>query len=156
MTLPLDIPELVQHESRIPIVTFVVWGVPIPKGSMRAVQGPHQRFPIVKADNSRTRPWQALITDAAHQTGTETFPCPVVVRLRFTMPRPKSRPKRDRWPDRKPDLDKLIRAALDGLKGPVYRDDAQVVRVEAEKVYVGYPTALREPGMVVEVQAVTS
>lgn len=35
----------------------------------------------------------------------------------------------------KPDLDKIVRAVLDACTGVVWRDDAQVYWVEAEKVY---------------------
>ena len=34
-----------------------------------------------------------------------------------------------------PDLDKLIRAVLDGLTGVAYEDDGQVVQIEAQKLY---------------------
>jgi Holliday junction resolvase RusA-like endonuclease len=34
-----------------------------------------------------------------------------------------------------PDLDKLIRAVLDGLTGVAYKDDGQVVRITAVKIY---------------------
>ena len=35
----------------------------------------------------------------------------------------------------RPDLDKLIRAVLDGLTGVAYEDDQQVVRLTAQKAY---------------------
>ena len=35
----------------------------------------------------------------------------------------------------KPDLDKLIRAVLDGLTGVAYVDDAQVTLISASKSY---------------------
>ncbi len=40
-----------------------------------------------------------------------------------------------------PDLDKLCRACLDSLTGIVWRDDSQVVRLEANKDY-GAPGAM--------------
>jgi crossover junction endodeoxyribonuclease RusA len=51
----------------------------------------------------------------------------------FTMMRPKTvnRPE----PSVAPDLDKLVRAVLDGLTAIAYRDDGQVVRLTAAKVY---------------------
>lgn len=39
----------------------------------------------------------------------------------------------------KPDLDKLCRAVMDALTGYAYRDDSQVVRVNAIKVYADDP-----------------
>ena len=35
----------------------------------------------------------------------------------------------------KPDLDKLIRAVLDGLTGVAYVDDSQVILIQATKTY---------------------
>jgi Holliday junction resolvase RusA-like endonuclease len=40
---------------------------------------------------------------------------------------------------KKPDLDKLLRALKDALKGVIYRDDSQVVRVVTSKDYSPAP-----------------
>ncbi len=53
--------------------------------------------------------------------------------LLFVFNRPKT-VKRDE-PYVRPDLDKLIRAVLDGLTGVAYEDDQQVVRLTAQKAY---------------------
>lgn len=53
----------------------------------------------------------------------------------FVFPRPESLPKRDRDHVRKPDLDNLVKAIKDALKGIVYADDSQVVRQWPVKVY---------------------
>ena len=55
----------------------------------------------------------------------------------FTMARPRtvSRPE----PSVAPDLDKLVRAVLDGLTAIAYRDDGQVVRITATKQYGSQP-----------------
>lgn len=156
MTLSLDPADMVASLYLLPPVVFVVHGEPIPQGSTKAFVNPRTHRAIVTSDNKRTRPWRALIDDAARQVCPEPLRGPVVVKARFTMPRPKSRPKRDLWPDRKPDLDKLARALLDALTGPVLVDDSQVVALDVQKLYVGHPRALRDPGAVVEVQAVTS
>jgi Holliday junction resolvase RusA-like endonuclease len=62
------------------------------------------------------------------------FDAPVAVGLRFYIPRPKSK-KKAAYPDTKPDIDKLARAALDALSTVIFRDDAQVVALQARKVY---------------------
>jgi Holliday junction resolvase RusA-like endonuclease len=41
----------------------------------------------------------------------------------------------DAWPDRRPDIDKLSRALMDALTMIVYRDDGQVVMLDATKRY---------------------
>jgi crossover junction endodeoxyribonuclease RusA len=64
------------------------------------------------------------------------------------MPRPKSLPKRVTHMTKKPDIDKLIRAVLDALKGVAWCDDSQVVSVYASKRY-------GQPGCKVEIFEVT-
>lgn len=59
----------------------------------------------------------------------------VSVRIQFWFHRPKSEKKRER-PSVKPDLDNLIKAVLDGCsQAGVWRDDAQVVSLVAQKLY---------------------
>ena len=45
------------------------------------------------------------------------------------------RPAAPHWKGSKPDLDRLARAAMDGLSGSVLRDDALVVSLSASKRY---------------------
>lgn len=42
------------------------------------------------------------------------------------------------WPIRKPDIDNVIKIALDALNGYAYKDDTQIVRIDAEKRYTQY------------------
>jgi Holliday junction resolvase RusA-like endonuclease len=60
----------------------------------------------------------------------------VEVHATFTLARPKSAPKA-RWaPDKKPDIDKLLRGLLDACTAAgVWVDDAQVVTVVTSKVF---------------------
>lgn len=61
---------------------------------------------------------------------------PAAVSLEFSVPKPKSAPKkRDVLPHKRPDLDKLVRAALDAMSGVAFRDDAQIVDITATKRY---------------------
>ena len=56
--------------------------------------------------------------------------------LRFRLPEPQRLPRRrPARPDRRPDPDKLCRTRLDSLTGIVWRDDVQVMRLEASKDY---------------------
>ncbi len=55
------------------------------------------------------------------------------ITLVFIMRKPKT-VTRD-FPTVAPDLDKLVRAVLDGLTAIAYRDDAQVTDIRAHKVY---------------------
>ena len=119
-------------------LTFEVFGTPIPKGSTKAFMRPGMRFPIVTHDNLKTKPWQEAVVAAAMEArardGDLPVETPVVLALRFFLPRPKSAPRRVTVPAKKPDLDKLVRCVKDGLtRAGVYVDDAQVIETHARK-----------------------
>lgn len=87
--------------------------------------------------------------------GLETLDGPVFVAVWFRLPRPASVNVRRRpYPCVKPDIDKLLRNTLDGLKqAGVYRDDAQVIQVQVAKRYAtddpaGAPGATVRVGLV--------
>jgi crossover junction endodeoxyribonuclease RusA len=117
------------------MIAFTVRGLPVPQGSTRAfVRGGR---PIVTSDAKGLGVWRTAIASEARfaMGGLPMLRGPVRVQVEFELPRPASRPKRDRWPDRRPDLDKLVRACLDSLTGVVVADDSQVVRLAASKIY---------------------
>lgn len=138
-------PSRSRHEGRadaggVMTLDFTVSGVPIPQGSLRAflVKG----RPVVTADNRRDLgTWRQEIAAGARRAGAVVCEGPVEIMLTFRLPRPRSRPTRVRWPDRRPDLDKLTRAVLDALTGVAWRDDGQVVAIRAVKAYVDSMTA---------------
>jgi len=122
------------------MLSFVVYGVPAPQGSMRAFNVRGRRHPVVTSDNQRTRPWKQAVIVAAHDARGLEPPIDGAARVdvTFYMPRPKSAPKSRRSPLTKPDLDKLVRAVLDALTDAgAWRDDAQVVLITAAKVFAG-------------------
>ena len=147
--------DVVTTDDAPRVVRFTVYGTPVPQGSSKAfvVKG----RAIVTSDNKQLRPWRAEVAHAAREAWEGRAPLdePVAVAAAFTLSRPASRPKRDKYPDRKPDLDKLIRGLLDGLTGPLLKDDARVVMISASKVYVGAPLATAEPSVIVTVWRLT-
>ena len=144
-----------------PSLIISVHGQPIPQGSMRAFKNKHSGRVIVTADNARTKPWKAAITDkAADVVAAAGMPNPaygrepVRIAVTFRMPRPKGHygakgllPSAPRHPTTIPDLDKLVRAVLDALTGIVYRDDAQVVALETYKRYADELVTTIEVGL---------
>lgn len=64
---------------------------------------------------------------------------PVRVELVFYFTRPKS-VKRD-YPSVKPDIDKLCRTVLDAATGRLFKDDSQVVILNARKEYTPHVAA---------------
>lgn len=77
---------------------------------------------------------------------------PLRVRLRFVLARTKAdRSPAWHWHDKKPDLDNLVKAVLDGLLGLALSDDARVCDLAASKV-VAAPN--EEPGVSVRVEEI--
>lgn len=122
-------------------------GKPEPQGSMKAyvVNGRAN----ITSDNPAMVSWRNNIRAYVLNRilpGVPEYPVePVMLTLYFRMPRRKAEPKRvTPAHTRKPDIDKLARAALDALNGFVYRDDSQVISVQADKVTADID---EEPGL---------
>ena len=72
---------------------------------------------------------------------------PLEVRLKFFKSYPNRLPKKPELHQqraieaicRKPDVDNLVKAAIDGIKGIVFKDDNMVVKVTAEKSFSEKP-----------------
>lgn len=127
-------------------VEFFVPGTPVPQGSKR-----HVGNGVLIESARGLKDWRRAITDAAwSHAGLEPWTGPVSVGLTFYVARPKghhvagdpSRPVKANAPDvptTKPDLDKLVRAVLDAMTDAgVWRDDSQVVWLQARKAYAGF------------------
>lgn len=127
-------------------IAFTVFGKPMPKGSKTAiVRGAKAVLLDARRGPARKEylAWHTAIDYAAWAWSTgnprlpddPTWDSPLDVRLRFFLPRPKSLPKKVLHHTKKPDVDKLVRAALDPMSGILFRDDSQVVRLVATKEY---------------------
>lgn len=132
-------------------ITIWVPHIAAPQGSHRQGFGKS-----VRETNPRTEPYRQAVADACERW-IEDFGLPwdpfdgyLECLMVFHMPPPpKSAPDR-RWPNTVPDLDKLIRSTFDGItRGKLWKDDARVVRVAAEKVHA--PT-LEETGVQIVVR----
>ena len=128
------------------MIEVLVHGIPAPQGS---------KTPFGTESNPNTRPWRAAVAAAAAETmnGRPLLTGPVTIKVLFVFPRPKThyrtgkhaaelRPDAPTYHAGKPDLDKLQRAIGDSLTGQVLRDDAQIARVIATKLY-GEPACAR-------------
>lgn len=74
------------------------------------------------------------VSRAAGATGIPTLEPPYEVHLSFSMPEPK-KPKYG-WPVNDGDLDKLVRAVLDGMqRGELITDDKHVTKITTEKKF---------------------
>lgn len=120
------------------MIYFVVKGIPIGQGSMKAFPRKGGRGVIVTHNSSKLKPWREQISWAAKEA-MKTFkvslierPTPVKVLANFYFVRPK---KGQEWKSTKPDIDKLERAIFDAMTGIVYRDDSQIAFVQAAKFW---------------------
>ena len=117
---------------------FVVAGIAVPKGSRtpgRRRDGTLYTRPAARGE----RDWQELVAYAAraNRPAGRTMEPPYAVEMVFYMPRP-ARPTHPH-PSRT-DLDKLIRAVLDGLtRGLLIADDRHVVSLVGAKHFAAAP-----------------
>ena len=116
---------------------IVVRGIPAPQGSKRHVGGGRMVEmsravgPWREAVRAETQRAMRLMEIGPHEGALKIY-------IEFTLPRPKSLPKKVVNHARRPDLDKLVRAVLDGLtEGGAWHDDGQVARIVADKQYEG-------------------
>src|ERR1044071_1724313 len=108
---------------------------------------------FVRESNRSLPGWRQLVmSEAQKHAPAQPFDGPVELGLVFWLPVPKSAPKRRRLHHvKKPDLSKLTRAVEDALKGVMFRDDSQIVRLEVEKRYA-YETPV---GVALQIRPVT-
>jgi len=125
------------------VYLFTVYGLPIPKGSMRAFRTPTGKIVMTASNQKNLGEWRAAILAAVKDASVPMLHGPVVLRADFFFPRPKGhygkrglKPTAPKLPDKKPDLDKLLRSILDAMTGTVFPDDAAVTTIEASKQYV--------------------
>lgn len=131
-------------------MTITVWGIPVGQGNHRAT-----RTGIIYETTKNHKPWRDSVGWAARESGVR-LAGPVDVEIVFTLPKPKSRPKRRvTYPDRKPDIDKLVRPVLDSLTAAgTIEDDARVISLKASKVFPGESCdALDVPGAIIRIRA---
>jgi len=143
--------------AETPTISFEVFGIPQTKGSAKAF--PFRRKDgrlgvAVGNDNKKTQLWGAMIHQTAQQHKPETpWDGPISLLLVFNLKMPQDVQKRHakgrlEWHTKKPDLDKLLRAVKDALKGVIYLDDSQVVESRCRKVYA------QAPGVVIHISRV--
>lgn len=133
-------------------VAFYAAGTPKPQGSKRAfVMGGKAR--LVESGGAQHKDWRATVSQAAHDAmgGAGPMDGPVHVRITFWLQRPKSHPKtRQTWPTQRPDIDKLVRSVLDSMTHVVWKDDSQVIDLDADKRWAYHDTQFG-PGVSVTV-----
>ncbi len=114
------------------IVTFNIPGKCEPKGSVSGfpIMRKNGKMGVVITHPKKVKAWQKIVSDAvAHH---EPLSGPLGINLTFYLERPKTVTRE--YPEVKPDLDKLERAILDGLK-PLIGNDSKVISLSSTKIY---------------------
>jgi len=122
--------------------SFTVFGTdPAPQGSKKYVgtrrTAAGNNIPLIVESSPKLPAWRKAVNDAVVQALNDSgdpgkFDQAVKVEAVFYLARPKT-VRRD-YPITPPDLDKLARGLLDGMK-PCWTDDSLVVRLEVSKKY---------------------
>ncbi len=140
---------------------FRVYGIPAPQGSkIPGVSSKTGKMFVREQSGKTLKSWREDVKNAAltargvnpddgisADSQIPTLTGAIRLGINFYMPRPASVSVKKRpLPIVAPDLDKLVRGVGDALKAAgVYRDDAQVVSIQAVKVY-GTDEAQSSPG----------
>jgi Holliday junction resolvase RusA-like endonuclease len=120
---------------------FTVYGTPQPQGSARAFIPKGWKRAVITSDNPNLKSWRqelakaamAACFDAPHNDWPLHGRIPVQVALKFFFKPPKKVNCKEKTT--RPDVDKLMRAALDGMTGIVYDDDSQVAHAQISKCF---------------------
>lgn len=150
-TTPGAVATAQEVAATAPVLTLRVLGTPAPQGSKSAFRNKYTGRIQQVESSKRVKPWREAVkqaaVDAITATSWDRIEGPVELAIVFVFARPKSHFRtgrnanllRDNAPDWKastPDVSKAIRATEDALTDAgVWRDDGQVVHVEATKVY---------------------
>jgi Holliday junction resolvase RusA-like endonuclease len=140
------------------MIEFTVYGLPAPQGSKRHVGNGR-----MIESSKKVKPWREAVKWAALLAREKAgmlgpLDGPLLARVVFTVPKPKSAPKTRRtWPDRKPDLSKLLRSTEDALTDAgLIADDARLV--EFSRLAKVFPCedadALDCPGAVIRIEVI--
>lgn len=111
------------------LLELAVTGEPIPQGSKSV-----SRAGRLYDANPRLKAWRKHMTECfAYEWGDkDPLDKPLAIEIRFYLPRPVS--AKNDYADKKPDIDKLTRAAFDSLEAAgVIRNDSRFVDLVAIK-----------------------
>lgn len=127
--------------------SFTIFGLAQPQGSTRAFMPRGWTRPVITTDNSKLKPWRRELAQTAmvamRECGAKMAArgVPISISLSFFFEKPKSERRAALHKVTKPDLNKLLRAVLDGLTGIAYADDSQVTECHVAKIF-GSPARL--------------
>jgi len=127
---------------------FTVYGRPAPQGSKRPIGRRKNGSAIMIEMSNYVKPWRAAVKEAAMKAITgPMIETAVILNVTFTLKAPAKMPKGRIYPTTVPDLSKLVRSTEDGItESGLWKDDALVVVLVAQKLYPGQVGSLDRPG----------
>ena len=132
------------------MIEIKIKGAPIPKARPRArIIAPKGRKPFVSVYDGQKKETEAVKLLIKEQFNLRPVLTPLKLIVDFNMQRPKShygtgrnmavvKPSAPKFHAKKPDIDNLVKFYMDAMNGIVYKDDSQVVEINACKNYTSY------------------
>ena len=139
------------------MIELRIYGTPAPQGSKKFVGTSKKGRGILVESSAKVKPWRMDVKEQAEKALRQlghTLAGPLNVSMVFTLKKPSSAPKtRVTYPDRMPDLSKLVRSTEDAITDAgLWEDDARIVQCLSGKRYPGEgEDALDAPGCVVRI-----
>lgn len=139
------------------MIELRIYGTPAPQGSKKFVGTTKKGRGILVESSAKVKPWRMDVKEQAEKALRQlghTLAGPLKVSMVFTLKKPASAPKtRVTFPDRVPDLSKLVRSTEDAITDAgLWEDDARIVQCLSGKRYPGEgEDALDAPGCVVRI-----
>lgn len=124
---------------------LTIFGIPVPKNSQKMTRsGIVYQTPKVKQEAQNIRAQVLGQIPESHNL----IESPIKAQVQFVFPLPKSMTKlelraraaQENWyKGKKPDLDNLLKNLWDAMEGVVFLNDAQIVEIQAKKIYGKIP-----------------
>jgi len=115
------------------MISFTVYGNPVAQGRPRAFKMGNR---IGMYDPKNSREWKQTVKLMAMQYRPDgLIEGPVHINLDFFLLRPKSLPKKVQDHIKKPDIENLAKAVIDGLEGIFFKNDSQITVAVMSKNY---------------------
>lgn len=127
-----------------------IYGNPVAQGRPRAFRRGNY---VGMYDPEKSKSWKNDVKWQAIQQKPQLLEGAVKMNLKFILERPKSLAKSVIYHVKRPDLDNLVKAIKDALRGICYKDDSQIVELAAEKIYTRKDHEMYgNPGVFLEIE----
>ena len=115
-------------------ISFTVYGNPIPKARARTVR--LKNGFTTTYTPKKTEQWEDMIRlQILKHRPEKLLDSAIALKAVFVLQRPKSIPKKRKYPETKPDLDNLLKSLTDAMEGIIYTNDSRIVKKQVEKIY---------------------